>query len=217
LASSRCQESTGAALIGGSFVLADLPKGCRSMRPFISLHQLMMTCRLSGKSESSARTKNFSLSYELKSLLSPLRSVPSAGGALRDRHECRARNAMDAMARRTKREWSRTAKPCGPDAPTLAFKSVMMLRITLDDGGKKARSPRRARRKPLKPSRREGRLNPPLPVATTLVCFFTCTRGRGCGGHPVFPAPSDWERRMLRDQLGRKRAAGRLACGLRFV
>jgi len=24
----------------------------------------------------------------------------------------------------------RTAKPCGPDAPTLAFKSVMMLRIT---------------------------------------------------------------------------------------
>ena len=67
------------------------------------VHQLMMTCRLSGKSVSSARTKNFSLSHELKSLLSPLRSVPSAGGALRDRHECQARDAMDVAASRDER------------------------------------------------------------------------------------------------------------------
>jgi len=66
----------------------------------------------------------------------------------------------------------------------------MSLAHRAGDGGKKARSPRRARRKPLKPLRREGRLKPPLPVATTLVCFFHCTRGRGCSGHPVFPAPS---------------------------
>jgi hypothetical protein len=28
------------------------------------------------------------------------------------------------------------------------------------------------------------------PVVTTLVCFFTCTRGYGCVVHPAFPAPS---------------------------
>src|SRR6185437_16263480 len=33
-----------------------------------------------------------------------------------------------------------------------------MLTHCVDDGGKKARSPRRARRKPLKPLRREGRM-----------------------------------------------------------
>jgi hypothetical protein len=91
---------------------------------------------------------------------------------------------------KTKRIDRRTAKPCGSDAPTLAFKLATMLAHCVDDGGKKARSPGRARSKPLKPLRREGRMNPPLPVATTLVCFFNCTRGCGCGGHPVFPAPS---------------------------
>ncbi len=40
------------------------------------------------------------------------------------------------------------------------------------DGGKRARSPRRARRKPLKPLRGESRLIPSEPVVTTLVCFF---------------------------------------------
>jgi hypothetical protein len=76
------------------------------------------------------------------------------------------------------------------------------------DGGNKARSPRRARRKPLKPLRREGRLKPPLPVATTLVCFFSCTRGYGCGGHPVFPAPSNFEGREIHASLGRECVAG---------
>jgi hypothetical protein len=47
-------------------------------------------------------------------------------GAFRDRHERRVWDAMDAAARKTKRAGSRTAKPCGPDAPTLAFKLVMM-------------------------------------------------------------------------------------------
>jgi len=35
-----------------------------------------------------------------------------------------------------------------------------MLRIVACDGGKKARSPGRARYKPLKPLRREGRIDP---------------------------------------------------------
>jgi len=40
------------------------------------------------------------------------------------------------------------------------------------DGGKKARSPGRARSKPLKPLRREGRVFPAVSVVTMLVWFF---------------------------------------------
>src|ERR1700716_3064179 len=55
----------------------------------------------------------------------------------------------------------RTAKSCGPDAPTLASSSRMLCRPYrartqrwfAGDGGKRARSPGRARRKPLKPLR----------------------------------------------------------------
>ena len=60
-----------------------------------------------------------------------------------------------------------------------------------NDGGKKARSPRRARNKPLKPLRGECRVISAVPSVTTLVCFvFFRTRGCGCIGHPAFPAPS---------------------------
>jgi hypothetical protein len=54
----------------------------------------------------------------------------------------------------------RTAKSCGPDAPTLASSlrrhigpTGRGLAISADDGGKRARSPGRARNKPLKPLR----------------------------------------------------------------
>src|ERR1700682_6332940 len=54
----------------------------------------------------------------------------------------------------------RTAKSCGPDAPTLASSlrscvgpTGLRQNISADDGGKRARSPGRARRKPLKPLR----------------------------------------------------------------
>src|SRR5882672_1001122 len=55
----------------------------------------------------------------------------------------------------------RTAKSCGPDAPTRASSSRRQVGPTgrgqslnpLSDGGKRARSPGRARRKPLKPLR----------------------------------------------------------------
>src|SRR5216683_2094742 len=52
------------------------------------------------------------------------------------------------------RRFSRTAKSCGPDAPTLASSSRSCVgptglrqNISADDGGKRARSPGRARRK----------------------------------------------------------------------
>ena len=38
---------------------------------------------------------------------------------------------MDVAAHEDERRMQRTAKSCGPDAPTLAFKLAMMLRITL--------------------------------------------------------------------------------------
>jgi hypothetical protein len=54
----------------------------------------------------------------------------------------------------------RTAKSCGPDAPTLASSSRSCVgptgfrqNLSADDGGKRARSPGRARHKPLKPLR----------------------------------------------------------------
>src|SRR5216683_1925609 len=54
----------------------------------------------------------------------------------------------------------RTAKSCGPDAPTLASSSRSCVgptglrqNISADDGGKRARSPGRARHTPLKPLR----------------------------------------------------------------
>jgi hypothetical protein len=54
----------------------------------------------------------------------------------------------------------RTAKSCGPDAPTLASSSRSCVgptglrqNISAGDGGKRARSPGRARHKPLKPLR----------------------------------------------------------------
>src|SRR5216684_629031 len=66
----------------------------------------------------------------------------------------------------------RTAKSCGPDTPTL----VSSRRATADDGGKQARSPGRARRKPLKPLRGECRAISGVTVVTSLVCFIYFAR-----------------------------------------
>jgi hypothetical protein len=57
------------------------------------------------------------------------------------------------------------------------------------DGDNKARSPGRARRKPLKPFARGKPALLAKPVVTCSCAFF-CTRGCGCGWHPAFPAPS---------------------------
>jgi hypothetical protein len=54
-------------------------------------------------------------------------------------------------AEKTNGVFLRTAKSCGPDAPTLASSGPRCFGIVACDGGKQARSPGRARRKPLKP------------------------------------------------------------------
>jgi predicted Fe-S protein YdhL (DUF1289 family) len=75
-------------------------------------------------------------------------------GALRDRHERWLWDAMDAASRQTIVEvtYGEVVWSWRPDA---GAKSAVR---PADDGGKKARSPGRARRTPLKPSRREGRM-----------------------------------------------------------
>src|ERR1700687_4355609 len=92
----------------------------------------------------------------------------------------------------------RTAKSCGPDAPTLASSSRSCVgptglrqNISADDGGKRARSPGRARHKPLKPLR-AGMPGDSgvLVVARVRSTTTKCTRGRGCSGRPAFPTPS---------------------------
>jgi hypothetical protein len=63
-------------------------------------------------------------------------------------------------------------------------------RLLGDDGGKKARSPGRARNKPLKPSRAGMPGDPGATVVTNACAFYHCARGCGCIGHPAFPTPS---------------------------
>src|SRR6202040_1060162 len=96
----------------------------------------------------------------------------------------------------------RTAKSCGPDAPMLASSlrsrvgpTGLRQDISAGDGGKRARSPGRARRKPLKPLRAGTPGDSGVLVVTRVRSTTTkCTRGRGCHGHPAFPTPSLGER-----------------------
>ena len=70
------------------------------------------------------------------------------------------------------------------------------------DGDKKARSPGRARRKPLKPLRAGMPGDPGATVVTNARAYYQYTRGCGCNGHPAFPTPSV-SGRSFPAQLGR--------------
>jgi hypothetical protein len=91
----------------------------------------------------------------------------------------------------------RTAKSCGPDAPTLASSlrscvgpTGLRQDLSADDGAKQAWSPGRARRKPLKPLRAGTPGDSGVLVVTRVLSTTNkCTRGRGCQGHPAFPTP----------------------------
>src|SRR5579863_2089905 len=63
-----------------------------------------------------------------------------------------------------------------------------------DDGGKKARSPGRARYKLLKPLRGECRVNRCDRGDYACVFFISHTRLRALSERPAFPAPSDFEK-----------------------
>jgi hypothetical protein len=76
------------------------------------------------------------------------------------------------------------------------------------DGDNKARSPGRARRKPLKPSAQGRPAFSGEPVVTNSCACFHRTRGCGCIGHPAFPAPSLFLRDTQDASLGRFCAPG---------
>jgi hypothetical protein len=78
----------------------------------------------------------------------------------------------------------RTAKSCGPDAPTLAFKSRGSFRAAMVAKEPGHQGEREVSRKPL---RRESRMNPVEPVVLPRAFF---ARTHGCDRHPAFPAPS---------------------------
>ena len=83
------------------------------------------------------------------------------------------------------------------------------------DGGKRARSPGRARRKPLKPLRAGMPGDSGVLVVSRVRSTTTkCTRGRGCSGHPAFPTPS--RGREINANLGRIAPRDReVVCGIR--
>jgi hypothetical protein len=113
------------------------------------------------------------------------RPVPDERGVSRSSRRL-ARDAMDASTARDECGDARTAKPCGPDAPTLA--SSLRDEHPAGDGGNKARSPGRARNKPS--NRRAGNAGSfGVPVVANS-CVFFYTRGCGCVVRPAFPAPS---------------------------
>ena len=97
------------------------------------------------------------------------------------------RDAVDAGGAADESANLRTAKSCGPDAPTLASS---WWDFSAGDGGNQARSPGRARRNPLKPVRGECRAFSGVTVVTNARVYYHTTRGYGRIGRPAFPAPS---------------------------
>src|SRR3954452_12140246 len=78
--------------------------------------------------------------------------------------------------------------------------------ISVGDGGNKARSPGRARRKPLKPLRGECRVSRCDRGDYARMLFYFCMRGCGRIERLAFPAPSD----VLEAQIERQNSR---ACG----
>jgi hypothetical protein len=89
--------------------------------------------------------------------------------------------------------------------------------FSADDGGKKARSPRRARRKPLKPLRGECRAFSGVTVVTNARVYYHYTRGCGRIGRPAFPAPSPIRGREVSGKPRAHSAARSRNCGFGCV
>ena len=115
------------------------------------------------------------------------------------RWDCRAgRKTCERSPARGREMLQRTAKSCGPDAPTLAssLRSCVGptgLRQNLIRRRRWQKSPvtGRARHKLLKPLRAGMPGDSGVLVVTRVRSTTTkCTRDRGCNGHPAFPTPS---------------------------
>ena len=94
---------------------------------------------------------------------------------------------MDAGGAKDEGATLRTAKSCGPDAPTLASSvaevSARRRWQTSPVTGESAKQL-------LKPSRAGMPGVPGATVVTNARAYYHYTRGCGCNGHPAFPTPS---------------------------
>src|SRR5882724_5001824 len=112
----------------------------------------------------------------------------------------------------------RTAKSCGPDAPTLASSSRSRVGptglrqdISADDGGKRARSPGRARRKPLKPLR-AGMPGDSGVLVVTRVRFTNTSAHEAAGATGIRHSPRPlWAEGFLQDSGAARRGVAK-AC-----
>ena len=109
-------------------------------------------------------------------------------GAFRDRHERKVGMRWTRSGATDESAYLRTAKSCGPDAPTLASSSrgAELLR---GEGGNKARSPGRARRKPLKPSRAGMPGDSGATVVTNARAYYSTRAAAGASGTRHSPRP----------------------------
>src|ERR1700723_1167883 len=96
---------------------------------------------------------------------------------------------MDAGGATDESAYLRTAKSCGPDAPTLASSS-RGAELLGGEGGNKARSPGRARRKPLKPSRAGMPGDSGATVVTNARAYYSTRAAAGASGTRHSPLPS---------------------------
>ena len=132
---------------------------------------------------------------------------PRQEGRMRYRHETWGGMRWTRVTHETS-ALSRTAKSCGPDAPTLAssrWDDPLTMVAT------KPGSPGRARRKPLKPLRGEGRIVRLTCGDYARVLFSFAREATGALSTPAFPAPSVWGD-LVPGKPRAHRATGRRRC-----
>ena len=85
----------------------------------------------------------------------------------------------------------RTAKSCGPDAPTLAssFQEASFLQVSWGRGWQQSPVTRESAKETVKTIARGMPDVSGVTVVTNACAFYHCARGCGCAEHPAFPAP----------------------------
>jgi hypothetical protein len=110
------------------------------------------------------------------------------------------RDAMDADALLDEQRVKRTAKSCGPDASTLAFKLTRVISQATVTTKPDHRGERGISRKTI------ARGMPDCfgePVVTNSYAFLFCMRGCGRIERPAFPAPSEFRMALHNAKLAR--------------
>ena len=154
------------------------------------------------KSVSSPFLKNISIPVWRKSLLHPSPSNPSRGVSRSSRTRGGTRWTQAALLTRAWFCGRQSRVVLTPRRWCQVLEKQASCKFLGGDGGKKARSPGRARNKPY--NHRAGNAGlPGEPVVTNSCAFYLCARGCGRVGRPAFPAPSVFRRPDYGAKLGR--------------